>query len=401
MGGLAHNMHLIAMEPIGEHITRHRQAWIDSESRGPGFALQASRPAISELNPNIGRSLQWGPLLLRTNLLLAPVANYCDLAWRIVCREEGGVGLACTDLLSPHGLLRGTAKSLDLAATNERDSPVCMQLYGSEPDILSDGARWAIDHGADAIDINMGCPVDKVTKKDGGSKLLCEPDRTVRLAERLVREVESHTRGRVGVSAKLRLGWDGSCVVAPDLARALERVGIVGITVHGRTTEQKFRGGVNLQGIKEVVQAVHAIPVLGNGDVTEPMHGLTMMESTGCAGVMIGRGSFSAPWLFRRCWELQTSGEAGPEPDERDKVELIRKYLRLMVQYRGERYAMVHIQRRISWMGKRLGPCKPLREAVRLAREASTVEAALDEFLAGGLRWMPNDPEPTEEALTA
>jgi tRNA-dihydrouridine synthase len=116
-----------------------------------------------------------------------------------------------------------------------------------------------------------------------------------------------------------------------------------------------------------------------------------MMRRTGCAGVMIGRGSFSAPWLFRRCWQLQTAGDAGTEPDERGKVELIRKYLRLMLQYRGERYAMAHIQRRIFWMGKRLGPCKPLREAVRCACDPSTVEASLDEFLGGGLRSMPSD----------
>jgi tRNA-dihydrouridine synthase B len=350
-------------------------------------------PAARTTNPNIGRPLRWGPLELRTNLLLAPVANYCDLAWRIVCREEGGVGLACTDLLSPQGLLRGTAHSLDLAATNERDTPLCMQLYGGDPDILSEGARWAIDHGAHAIDINMGCPVDKVTKKDGGSMLLCHPDRTVAMAERIVREVDRHTRGRVGVSAKLRLGWDSSCIVAPELARRLERVGIVGITLHGRTTEQKFKGSVDLDGIREVVRAVDRIPVLGNGDVTEPEHCLTMLERTGCAGVMIGRGSFSAPWLFRRCWAAQTSGDPGPEPSEAEKVELIRKYLRLMLAYRGAHYAMTHIRRRISWMGKRLGPCKPLREAVRLAHSPADVEAALDAFLAGGLRSIPNEDD--------
>lgn len=353
-------------------------------------------------NPNIAQPLQWGPLSLSTNLLLAPVANYCDLAWRIVCREEGSVGLACTDLLSPQGLLRGTAHSLDLAATNERDTPLCMQLYGCDPDILSDAAKWAVQHGAHAIDINMGCPVDKVTKKDGGSMLLCQPDRTVSMAARLVREVERHTRGRVGVSAKLRLGWDDACLIAPELAARLEAVGIVGITVHGRTTEQKFKGTVNLDGIRAVVQAVNRIPVLGNGDITEPEHCLTMLNHTGCAGVMIGRGSFSAPWIFRRCWAMQTTGDAGPEPDETAKVQLIRKYLRLMIQYRGERYAMTHIQRRISWMGKKLGPCKPLREAVRVAASPAEVEHALDDFLAGNLRSFPAEAasEPRSHTIT-
>ena len=112
--------------------------------------------------------LRIGPVQLRTNLLLAPIAGYCDLAFRTICREWGGLGLACTDLLSPQGLLRGTATSLDLAQTNEFDKPVGMQLYGGDPAIMAEGALWAKAHGATIIDINMGCPVDKVTKKDGG-----------------------------------------------------------------------------------------------------------------------------------------------------------------------------------------------------------------------------------------
>src|SRR5262245_49123038 len=112
-----------------------------------------------------------GPVELATNLLLAPVAQYCDLAWRITCRECGGVGLACTDLLSPHGVLRETPKSMDLAETNEEDSPVCMQLYGNDPDMLAEAGEWAVRHGAHVVDINMGCPIDKVVKKNGGSML--------------------------------------------------------------------------------------------------------------------------------------------------------------------------------------------------------------------------------------
>src|SRR5439155_12354269 len=128
--------------------------------------------------------LQIGPVPLATNLLLAPIAGYCDLAFRTICREQGGLGLACTDLLSPQGLLRGTATSLDLAKTNAFDKPIGMQLYGADPMIMAEGARWARDHGATVIDINMGCPVDKVTKKDGGSRLLCIPDTAEKVVER-------------------------------------------------------------------------------------------------------------------------------------------------------------------------------------------------------------------------
>lgn len=358
----------------------------------------------SGANPCIGTPLQWGPLALETNLLLAPVANYCDLAWRLVCREQGCVGLACTDLLSPQGLLRGTAHSLDLAKTVEGDSPLGMQLYGSDPEILAEGAVWAVKHGADAIDINMGCPVDKVTKKDGGSALLCTPERTVKLAARVVMEVERATRGRVGVSAKLRLGPDDSCIVAPGLARELERVGICGITVHGRTTEQKFKGAVSLEGIRDVVQAVERVPVLGNGDVTEPAHAVEMMERTGCAGVMIGRGSFSRPWIFRQAWGAQvvaagasreddrkTIEQLVREPEEAEKVAVIARYFALMREHRDDHYAMTHIRRRISWMSKTLGRCKPFKEAVRVAAGPGEVERAMVEFLAGGLRRFPGE----------
>ncbi|MDX2116314.1 MAG: tRNA-dihydrouridine synthase [Planctomycetota bacterium] len=355
-----------------------------------------------QMNPAIGRPLRIGPLALGTNLLLAPVANYCDLAWRLTCRELGGVGLACTDLLSPQGLLRGTAHSLDLAKTTEDDRPLCMQLYGGDGDILAEGALWAVRHGATVIDINMGCPVDKVTKKDGGSKMLCDPARTVAIASNVVRTVERATGGAVPVTAKMRLGWDESCMVAPDLAVALAREGIRAITVHGRTASQKFLGACSLEGIRTVVQAVEAAlgppaaggggpPVIGNGDVTDAARALEMLRVTGCAGVMIGRGSFSRPWLFRQAWAAQTLGlDSGApelaEPGEAEKIAIIRRYFRLMLEHRDAHYALNHMRRRISWMGKALGPCKPLKERVRTAADALAVELALDEFLAGGLR---------------
>lgn len=343
-------------------------------------------------NPSVGVPLSIGPVQLGTNLLLAPVANYCDLAWRIVCREQGAVGLACTDLLSPHGLLRGTAQSLDLASTNDQDKPVCMQLYGSDGDILAEGALWAVRHGANVIDINMGCPVDKVCKKDGGSKMLCDPPRTVSIAAAIVRAVEKATRGCVPVTAKMRLGWDESALVAPELAVALAREGIAAVTIHGRTAAQRFSGEARLDGIRSVVEAVRsafgaaAPPVIGNGDVTTPEAALRMMALTGCNGVMIGRGSFSRPWLFRQCWAAQLGEPVPPEPDVDEKIEIVRRYFELMRGFRGDHYALNHIRRRISWMGQTLGPCKPLKEAVRTAPDAAGVHAALDEFQSGGLR---------------
>ncbi len=335
--------------------------------------------------------LRIGNVQLATNLLLAPIAGYCDLAFRLICREQGGLGLACTDLLSPQGLLRGTATSLDLARTNDEDKPICMQLYGSDPVIMADGARWARDHGATVIDINMGCPVDKVTKKDGGSKLLCDPDRAVRVAEAVVSAVQGGSQP-VPVTAKMRLGWfNPPCEpVADYLAPRLVDIGVALVTVHGRTTEQKFMGDANLEGIRRVVDAVRAktstVPVIGNGDVREAEDAVRMIRVTGCDGVMIGRGALSTPWLFRDTWALLTTGTKPAPPTESEKIAIIRKYLGLMLHFRDEHYALFQIRRRISWFGKRLGPCKPLRERIRVAPGIPEVLAALDEFEAGGLR---------------
>lgn len=387
----------------------------------------------------IGVPLQLGPLRLASNLLLAPIAGYCDLAFRTIVREwsthpDGvgiGVGLACTDLLSPQGLLRGTASSLDLAATNDFDKPVGMQLYGSDPEIMAQGARWAVEHGATLVDINMGCPVDKVTKKDGGSKLLTDLSRAVAIAARVVKELEAcalspdewakrlgnaslaapGVKQPVPLTCKMRLCWSDADYHAgnacsPHLARMLADVGVVGVTVHGRTTEMKFSGDVQLAGITRVVESVNGqIPVIGNGDVREAPDAVRMIRETGCAGVMIGRGALSTPWLFRDAWALQTTGTVPPTPTEREIIESVRRYLYLMVQYRGEHYAMVQIRRRMTWFAKRLMTTdargrvvgvKPLKEAVRNAQSPSEVSDRFDDFLAGGLRGGAFEPEGAE-----
>ncbi len=330
--------------------------------------------------------LQVGPVQLSTNLLLAPIAGYCDLAFRTICREFGGLGLACTDLLSPQGLLRGTATSLDLAQTNEFDKPIGMQLYGADPSIMADGARWARDHGATVIDINMGCPVDKVCKKDGGSRLLCIPD----TAEAIVAAVLAAVGDTTPVTCKLRLGWFDGQPVAEWLAPRLVAAGASLVTIHGRTTQQKFQGQASHEGIRRVVEAVKSrfprVPVIGNGDVTEPEHVLTMIQRTGCDGVMIGRGALSTPWIFRDAWALQQGNPLPDQPDNARIMHLIRRYFDLMRRYRGDHYAMFQIRRRVSWFSKRLrGPCKAFREQVRLAPDPAAVYAALEQYAECGM----------------
>jgi nifR3 family TIM-barrel protein len=394
----------------------------------------------------LGVPLQIGPVRLATNLLLAPIAGYCDLAFRTLCREASWVGggkngysalgLACTDLLSPQGLLRGTATSLDLAKTNDFDKPVGMQLYGSDPELMAQGARWAVEHGATVVDINMGCPVDKVTKKDGGSKLLTDLSRATAIVARVVKELErcplsreewarrlgsasvgEATAGPVPLTCKVRLCWHTADYLAgtacsPHLARMLADAGVVAVTVHGRTTEDKFQGTVRLEGIARVVEAVNGrIPVIGNGDVREAADAVRMMRETGCSGVMIGRGALSTPWIFREAWAAQLAGYDGaehPEPSEAYKVAMMRRYFDLMREYQDDRYAMFHMNRRVAWFAKRLVRSevidgrlrrigvKPFKEAVRLAKSPADVYEALDRLLAGELRSGAEEAEHSE-----
>lgn len=377
--------------------------------------------AAQDGRTTVPAKLWLGPVGLETNLLLAPIAGYCDLAFRTVCREMGGLGLACTDLLSPQGLLRGTATSLDLAKTNDFDKPIGMQLYGADPEIMAQGARWAVEHGATVIDINMGCPVDKVTKKDGGSKLLTDLSKAVGVAKRVREELDrcpltldqwakrlggaqlragGADRVPVPLTCKIRLCWhtadfEAGRACSPHLARMLADVGVVAVTVHGRTTEDKFQGTVRHAGIARVVDEVAGrIPIIGNGDVREPEDAVEMIRRTGCSGVMIGRGALSTPWIFRDAWSLQTRGAVDAPPTDEQKIEIVRRYFVMMLEQREERYAMFQINRRISWFAKRLGfnpdgtrsGVKRLKEAVRNAKTPSEVHEILDGYLAGGYR---------------
>ncbi len=317
-----------------------------------------------------------GNVRLATNLLLSPIAGYCDVSFRLVARGCGGVGLACTDLLCPEGVLRENKRSMELAATCPEDAPLCMQLYGANIERLCEAARWAQDKGAAIIDINMGCPVDKITKKDGGSALLCNLPNTLRLAEQVVRAVPG-----TPVTAKMRLGWDDGRIVAPQLAAALEEVGIAAVTVHGRTTEMRFSGAVRLEGIAAVVAAVKQIPVIGNGDIHTPEDARKMIQYTGCAGVMIGRAALSAPWLFRDTHSFLTTGALPPPLTIEEKCALVRRHFYNLINFRNQRVAVCEFRKRISWYAKQMNPCRVLRDAMRLINDAHDFDRALETFL--------------------
>lgn len=317
-----------------------------------------------------------GDVQLESCLLLSPIAGYCDLAFRLTVRRLGGVGLACTDLVNPRGLLRGTVKSLELVQTDPDDRPLCVQLYGCQADELAEAAQWCAANGAVVIDLNMGCPVDKVCKRDGGSALLRQPDLAVTLARRVVRSVS------LPVTVKMRLGWDDESIIAPVLARRLEDVGLAAITVHGRTAAQKFAGRVRHDGIARVVEAVRRIPVIGNGDVKSPHDVRGMMAATGCRGVMIGRAALSDPWIFRDAHALLTTGRVPPPPTVFERIELMNRHFAHLLRLRGERLACIAFRQRTSWYTRHFGRCPMFQQRVRNISNAAEYHAAVEALLA-------------------
>ncbi len=355
-----------------------------------------ARPSLARLLRayTIGM-LRIGRVKLRTPLLLAPIAGYCDLAFRLVVRSvtatpqtgigpHPGVGLACTDLLCPQAVLSESDKSKWLAATCPDDQPLCMQLYGADARIMADAARWAQDHGTAVIDINMGCPVDKVTKKNGGSKLLCDPSGTVALARTVVRAVS------VPVTAKIRLGWDDSSIITRTLPVALADAGIAAITVHGRTTAQMFRGQARLDTGRDdcIAAVVHAlapfpeVPVIGNGDVKSPLDARRMLELTGCHGVMIGRGALGQPWIFRDTAHFLATGRL-PEPLPRcERARLVLQHFDHLLRMRDERIAINTIRSRMSWYSPHLQPWPHLKRDVQALTAADTMRHYLLEGIA-------------------
>src|SRR5437762_6852150 len=218
-------------------------------------------------------------LELKSNLFLSPLAGYTNLPFRLTLREIGGLELATTDLVNARSLIEKNPKAFKLIETRPADRPLAVQLFGAVPEEMRDAAAYLESTGVASVDINMGCPVRKVCKVGGGSAMMTELDKTAQLVRGMVNAV------KIPVTAKMRLGWDDQNLTAPDLARALEDVGVAAIFIHGRTREQGFGGTVKLAGIRAVVQAVKTIPVIGNGDITTPEAAKHMIGATGCAGV--------------------------------------------------------------------------------------------------------------------
>ncbi len=230
-------------------------------------------------------------IIQKNPFILAPLAGYTNLAFRLLCREYGA-GLCFSEMISSHGLAFNQKKTLQMIQTVAEERPVAFQLFGSNPDIMGEAARILSDRQIDLIDINMGCPVKKVIKNGSGSALMQEPD----LAKRIIKKVCEQSK--IPVSVKMRSGWTQETINAVDISKMAEDAGSALITIHGRTQSQGFGGKADWDIIAKVKQAV-TIPVIGNGDIMTYQDGLRMMEKTDCDGVMIGRAAMDNPWVFQ------------------------------------------------------------------------------------------------------
>lgn len=315
-----------------------------------------------------------GTLQLRSNLFLSPLAGYTNLPFRLTVREIGGLGLATTDLVNARSLLERNPKALQLIATSAQDAPLAVQLFGARPEEMRDAALCLESTGVASVDINMGCPVRKVCQVGGGSAMMTELTRTVRLVQTMVGAV------RIPVTAKMRLGWDEANITAPDLARALEDAGIAAVFVHGRTRQQGFSGSVNLEGIRAVVRAARKIPVVGNGDVTTPEAARLMMEQTGCAGVSIGRGAFYNPWIFRNTRHYLDTGQQLLEPGFEERVKVMCRHLDRMVEVFGEKRGCVMFRKVAPWYAKQFGPAKVFNQRVATVSSRAEFQNILEQF---------------------
>ena len=321
--------------------------------------------------------MRFGSLELKSNLFLSPLAGYTNLPFRLTLREIGGLDLATTDLVNARSLLEKNPKAFKLIETCPADRPLAVQLFGSVPEEMRDAAVMLQERGVSSIDINMGCPVRKVCKVGGGSAMMTELVKTAALVKGMVDAV------KIPVTAKMRLGWDDENLTAPELARALEDVGVTAIFVHGRTREQGFSGTVKLAGIRAVVQAVKSIPIIGNGDVTTPEAAKRMFDETGCAGVSIGRGAFYDPWIFKRTLTYLESGALPPEASFEERIRVLCRHLDLMIEVFGETHGCRMFRKVAPWYSKRFGPAHDFNKRVVLL----TSKAQFHEILENYLRW--------------
>jgi len=282
-----------------------------------------------------------GNVTLDNNVILAPMAGVSDLPFRLLCKEMGA-GLVCMEMVSAKAIMYNNKNTEELLQIHAKETPVSLQLFGSEPDIVANMAA-KIEHRNFAIlDINMGCPVPKVVNNGEGSALMINPSLAAEIVRKTVKAISKP------VTVKFRRGFDEEHVNAVEFAKRMEDAGAAAVAVHGRTREQYYSGKADWDIIAKVKEAV-SIPVLGNGDVTGAESAKQMLLQTGCDGIMVARAAQGNPWIFREITSYLEKGIIPERPSKQEMRELVLRHADLMVEYKGEYIAVREMRKHISW----------------------------------------------------
>lgn len=312
-------------------------------------------------------------------VLLAPMEDVTDASFRIVCKKFGA-DMVYTEFIPSDGLIRDAAKAIAKMKTSDDEAPIAIQIYGNDPDAMVEAAKMADNadqiaggHGCDIIDINFGCPVNKIAGRGAGSGMMREPDKMVMITERIVKAVSKP------VTVKTRLGWDESSKIIVPLAERLQDAGIAALTIHGRTRCQMYKGEADWTLIGQVKEnpRMH-IPIIGNGDINSPQKAGEAFGKYGVDGIMVGRASFGHPWIFREIKHYLTTGEILPSMSVNDRVALAKWHLSLSTELKGPVTGVLEMRRHLSCYFKGLPDFKETRVKLVTAPTADEVMALLD-----------------------
>lgn len=301
--------------------------------------------------------LKIGNIVMKNKVVLAPMAGVCNPAFRLIAKEFG-CGLVCAEMVSDKAIVHKNKRTMEMLFVDDREKPLSLQIFGGDMDSLVHAAQ-VVDQqtNADIIDINMGCPVPKVTKCDAGARWLLDPDKIERLVSAVVKAVSKP------VTVKMRIGWDSEHVYAVRNAQAIERAGGQAVSVHGRTREQLYTGTANWDIIKEVKQAV-SIPVIGNGDIFTPEDAKRMIDLTGVDGVMIGRAALGNPWMLYRTVQYLTNGELPPNPTYHEKIRIAILHMDRLIDLKGENIAVREMRKHLAWYLKSMPGAAKVRDLI-------------------------------------
>ena len=315
--------------------------------------------------------LKIGNVELENNLILAPMAGVTNLPFRIICKDYGA-GMVCTEMASAKAMFHNDQKTKRLFNTEGEKRPISFQVFGSELESIAYAVKY-MSNFADIIDINMGCPAPKVVKNGDGSKLLLDLEKAKQIIETAVQN------SKVPVTVKFRKGWDKENIVAVEIAQIAEQAGASAVTIHGRTKSEFYTGKADWDIIKKVKQSVH-IPVIGNGDVTDEESALAMFKQTGVDGIMIGRGSFGNPWIFKNIKHYLQTGEKLPQPTNQERLQIMEKHIQLAVEEKGEDVAIKELRKHISWYTKNLKNSSEFRNSINKIEKKDELISTIEEY---------------------